>query len=83
MSDQLNRDVYRQVTGLFTLWAEDGYRKNKYYQELCRIAKAVELPAYSPEHKIIYCAKSPTDRQVEKVAYTLAKRAIEMHFELG
>ncbi|WP_339730916.1 hypothetical protein [uncultured Gimesia sp.] len=64
-----NWDVFHNVIGLFKLWAEDGYRKNKYHQRLCEIAEAIELPANSPTYKIINCVKAPVDEQAKLVLH--------------
>lgn len=79
---EFNWHVHRHVIDLFKMWERDGYRKNQYYQRLCKLAETLELPDNSPVHKILNCVKSPTEKQIKLVAMTLAKRALEVHFEL-
>lgn len=79
-----NWEVYKYVIGLFELWQTHGRgrRSSEYYRRLCELA-GEHLP--TPDYLGIYSILNkhePSQEQVEYVALTFAKRAVELHWEL-
>ena len=74
-----NWKVYHFILGLFTVCE---WGKCKYYKRLCEVASEyLPVPESTGVYEILGSDDPPTEEQQKFVALTLAKRAVELHWE--
>ncbi|QDV49521.1 hypothetical protein [Gimesia fumaroli] len=76
-----NWEVYQYILGLIAVceWGNDC----KYYKRLCQVAaECLPVPESTGVYDVLTADEPPTEEQGRRVALILAKRAVELHWEL-